>query len=612
MTVPGQHDINGHSIWGLIVVAAVLTCVLRPLKITLPGFCSRWIRQSLVSLRLQDPHEPAIESSAGCEHVQDDGQQASARSASFRKARMRLVLSLETAPVVGVLLLLATVTIPGSVLRLGIVGDEGVRPYDVLVLFISLAYISTALDATGALRSLAFWVSQKGGGSGARLYLYLYLLFFAAGAIFGNDPVILSGTAFLAYFTRVNGITPPTAWTFAQFMACNIASAVLVSSNPTNVLLAGAFNLNFLTGFTAYTALPSVVCAIVGYLIMFATFRSFTPREQDEIVRNDSNSSKDHPHNPPRKSVLQTSGHEYIPKRILPPDVSPRDALLDPRGAAFYTILMLVTLATLVGTSFVSDGKVQVWMVTAPAGLLALAHDIVVDWRRWPQARVPARASETVSAQADATAAVRIPEHEFPPSRVNQKPSVRMSLPQLLRYASRRFPVTSTTVSRLPLPLLPFAFSWFILVRGLGYLGWISTFARWAATMCVNSALTAFVAGYFGVILCIGGTNIAATIILVEIFSDPAFARAPHIAANPEILTVAIFSSALAVNLGAFGFVPSASLAGLLWRSILAQKGIHVSTWSFCKWNLAPVLILSTVASAIVLAEVKGFGLQLI
>lgn len=109
------------------------------------------------------------------------------------------------------------------------------------------AYIATALDGTGALRALAFYVSQQGGRSGARLYCLLFAFFFLCGAIFGNDPIILSGTAFLAYFTRVAGIAPPTAWIFMEFIAANVASAVLVSSNPTNVLLAQAFELNFLT-----------------------------------------------------------------------------------------------------------------------------------------------------------------------------------------------------------------------------------------------------------------------------------------------------------------------------------------------------------------------------
>lgn len=56
------------------------------------------------------------------------------------------------------------------------------------------AYISIALDGTGALEAIAFWVSQKGGSSGLRLFTYLYTFFLGVGCIVGNDPLILSGT----------------------------------------------------------------------------------------------------------------------------------------------------------------------------------------------------------------------------------------------------------------------------------------------------------------------------------------------------------------------------------------------------------------------------------
>lgn len=92
-----------------------------------------------------------------------------------------------------------------------------------------LAYIATALDATGGLRYLAFKVALK-ARSGYQLYFYLYVFFFLSGAIIGNDPIVLSGTPFLAYLTRVSGISPPTAWIFAQFLAANLSSAILVSS----------------------------------------------------------------------------------------------------------------------------------------------------------------------------------------------------------------------------------------------------------------------------------------------------------------------------------------------------------------------------------------------
>lgn len=47
-------------------------------------------------------------------------------------------IDLSTAPVIGVILLLATTSIDKTVLVDGIVGNQGVRPYDIMTLFISL------------------------------------------------------------------------------------------------------------------------------------------------------------------------------------------------------------------------------------------------------------------------------------------------------------------------------------------------------------------------------------------------------------------------------------------------------------------------------------------
>jgi hypothetical protein len=57
--------------------------------------------------------------------------------------RMYFKLGLETAPVIGVLVLLASTCIPGSVVRDGIVGSEGVRPYDIMTLFLSFVSLSS-------------------------------------------------------------------------------------------------------------------------------------------------------------------------------------------------------------------------------------------------------------------------------------------------------------------------------------------------------------------------------------------------------------------------------------------------------------------------------------
>lgn len=65
---------------------------------------------------------------------------SSARADADRRVYFKL--GLETAPVIGVLVLLAGTCIPGSVLVDGIVGSEGVRPYDIMTLFISFVGIS--------------------------------------------------------------------------------------------------------------------------------------------------------------------------------------------------------------------------------------------------------------------------------------------------------------------------------------------------------------------------------------------------------------------------------------------------------------------------------------
>ena len=60
-----------------------------------------------------------------------------------KRRRMYFKLGLETAPVIGVLVLLASTCIPGSVVRDGIVGSEGVRPYDIMTLFLSFVSLSS-------------------------------------------------------------------------------------------------------------------------------------------------------------------------------------------------------------------------------------------------------------------------------------------------------------------------------------------------------------------------------------------------------------------------------------------------------------------------------------
>lgn len=63
--------------------------------------------------------------------------------------------------------------------------------------------MAITLDITGVLQAAAFWVSNKGGSNGWKLFFYFYIMLTVLSVFLGNDPVILSGTAFLVYYTKV-------------------------------------------------------------------------------------------------------------------------------------------------------------------------------------------------------------------------------------------------------------------------------------------------------------------------------------------------------------------------------------------------------------------------
>ena len=61
---------------------------------------------------------------------------------------------------------------------------------------------------------------------------------------------------------------------------------------------------------------------------------------------------------------------------------------------------------------------------------------------------------------------------------------------------------------------------------------------------------------------------------------------------------------ALGVNYGAFSSAFSASLAGLLWRDILARKHIRVRPLEFARVNLPIIAVAMAVGCAVMVGEV--------
>lgn len=323
----------------------------------------------------------------------------------------------------------------------------------------------------------------------------------------------------------------------------NLVSALLVSSNPTNLILTSAFGLSFLQ-YSAWLALPTLAGAVVLFPILrFVVFR----------------------------------GERMIPRTLSPPKVDPKSALVDPLGGIFGASLFLVTIVCLVSLSAggLLEGVEGVWTVTAPAALIMLVrdcvHDVIVrkrdeerrekeelvrvkegrekvdikalgdftsdrekgvsergepknetgdtitgplddgaqasgndvtgvgqdrdDGRKADRATLSeevgggddqARDSNDAIKESKLNASMSLSDAGPGTSERGQSAGTNVSParspgPPLLHSLSDTFPTPALILTRLPLPLIPFAFSMFILVEALQHTGWIRVFGGWWA-----------------------------------------------------------------------------------------------------------------------------------
>lgn len=389
-----------HSILMLIVFVIANITVLFPSHIPIPVPLALYKVgvKCLVYLRVI-PARRDYDRRTPCHSKADDGCPEVSPVKPF--VWFRFPVNFVTGPLIADLFLLAIGTIGETEVRGGIAGSDNIVPYDILIFFFSLAYIAISIDASGLIRYLAFKVLQLGGKVGHRLFFFLYVFFFGLGSFIGNDPIILSGTAFLAYMTRVSSnIRHPRAWIHTQFAIANIASAILVSSNPTNLVLAGAFKIKFID-YTRDMVVPVVITAVLLFpfllYIIFANENLIPSSIKMHELDDEARARK--PVNPNIPFGRGTAGEEE--KRLASNEAGQQLSLeeimnpfLDKAGAAFGGVIMAATLITILILNEVQssmDKETRVFYVTLPAALVMLAFDLVWGWRHRRETRKIAR-----------------------------------------------------------------------------------------------------------------------------------------------------------------------------------------------------------------------------
>ena len=205
--------------------------------------------------------------------------------------------------------------------------------------------MAITLDITGIFQAAAYWICNRAGSNTTSLFLYAYAMLALLSVVLGNDRVILSGTAFLVYYTSATDLNP-LPWLIAEFAAANTASMVLFVGNPANVVICEGLDVNSTT-FTAYTILPFVACIVACYVAL-----KFQFRHPKHIARR-----------VPTMTRLNTS-----------------EMLLDPVSAWVGSILLITCLVVVTTVSFF---KVDVWRISLPFAFAKFAFDIAWDFLRY-------------------------------------------------------------------------------------------------------------------------------------------------------------------------------------------------------------------------------------
>ncbi|KAK4128037.1 hypothetical protein N657DRAFT_685654 [Parathielavia appendiculata] len=395
---PPDYDLikNWRSIVTLVVFVVTNLFVLFPfhIPIYIPRRLFNAFLDGLSTVRIIPPRG-SEDDDDGSRH-EDHGSRTTRKPSRF--VRLDFSIDIVTAPLIADLFLLAILAIGRQEVEEGTLGANNISPLDIMLFFITLAYIAISIDASGVIRYLAFKVLQWGGEVGHRLFFYLYAFWFALTSFVGNDPVILSGTAFLAYMTRVSSnIVHPRAWIYSQFAVANIASAILVSSNPTNLVLAGAFEIKFID-YTANMIVPVIITGIVLFpFLLYIVFnneslipRSIKMHELPEEARTRKPVNPNIPHGRGAAEEQEDAAGEQGKLLSLEEIINP---FLDRKGAIFGAVIMAATLIAVLALNAATTGThtTPVYYITLPAAVVMFVWDVAFGWIHRHETREIAR-----------------------------------------------------------------------------------------------------------------------------------------------------------------------------------------------------------------------------
>lgn len=164
--------------------------------------------------------------------------------------------------------------------------NASINPIKILVLFITVSFLSIVLDEAGFFKKCAVIATKVTRGSQLKLFLSLMIVISILTIFTSNDIVILTFTPFICYFAKHIRISP-IPYLIGEFIFANTWSMMLIIGNPTNIYLASSFGVDFFSYFKVL-GLPTLFAGLTALVLILFLFRKPLRKkmiiDEDEIV----------------------------------------------------------------------------------------------------------------------------------------------------------------------------------------------------------------------------------------------------------------------------------------------------------------------------------------
>ena len=181
-----------------------------------------------------------------------------------------------------ILILLFNISTAGDILNL-FFQNNSTNPFKIIVLFLSLTFISKFLDAVGLFNFLASRASRIGKGNQFIIFTAFYFLISLL-TIATNNDIIIIVTPIMIYFAKASKIKPMPYLIMVCFVL-NTLSTTFLTTNVSNLYLGSFFGITYFDYLAKLTPVSLILMLILYVLLILVFYKDLKVKIEVEVEK---------------------------------------------------------------------------------------------------------------------------------------------------------------------------------------------------------------------------------------------------------------------------------------------------------------------------------------